>query len=182
MYSHKYSIFFFFVQAEDGRRDRNVTGVQTCALPIYRPGAFRLVLGRVQERGARRQDARHDLDITDAAHEGIGGGFEDDSSQRAGRLARQGLRLVGAWIHGRHRRGLLWRRQERHDGIQQGADAERFARGGAEDRDDRPCASNSYALRVSRSTTPLKPTSCPIGAWTETGRGENSLKPSTTLQ
>src|SRR5699024_12049018 len=25
----------FFVQAEDGIRDRNVTGVQTCALPIY---------------------------------------------------------------------------------------------------------------------------------------------------
>src|SRR5699024_12077053 len=27
------SVFFF--QAEDGIRDRNVTGVQTCALPIY---------------------------------------------------------------------------------------------------------------------------------------------------
>src|SRR5699024_9452198 len=26
--------FYFFVQAEDGIRDRNVTGVQTCALPI----------------------------------------------------------------------------------------------------------------------------------------------------
>src|SRR5699024_7026627 len=26
---------FFFLQAEDGIRDRNVTGVQTCALPIY---------------------------------------------------------------------------------------------------------------------------------------------------
>src|SRR5207249_7657403 len=28
------SIYFFF-QAEDGIRDRNVTGVQTCALPIF---------------------------------------------------------------------------------------------------------------------------------------------------
>src|SRR5207249_8782818 len=28
------SIGFFFFQAEDGIRDRNVTGVQTCALPI----------------------------------------------------------------------------------------------------------------------------------------------------
>src|SRR5699024_12067339 len=27
----------FFFQAEDGIRDRNVTGVQTCALPIYPP-------------------------------------------------------------------------------------------------------------------------------------------------
>src|SRR5699024_11629502 len=28
------SLYFFFFQAEDGIRDRNVTGVQTCALPI----------------------------------------------------------------------------------------------------------------------------------------------------
>src|SRR5207253_8017384 len=27
---------FFFFQAEDGIRDGHVTGVQTCALPIYR--------------------------------------------------------------------------------------------------------------------------------------------------
>src|SRR5216683_8179305 len=30
---------FFFFQAEDGIRDLIVTGVQTCALPISRPGA-----------------------------------------------------------------------------------------------------------------------------------------------
>src|SRR5699024_12159820 len=29
--------FVFFFQAEDGIRDRNVTGVQTCALPISSP-------------------------------------------------------------------------------------------------------------------------------------------------
>src|SRR5688572_11068855 len=29
--------FFFFFQAEDGIRDLTVTGVQTCALPIYLP-------------------------------------------------------------------------------------------------------------------------------------------------
>src|SRR5699024_11465352 len=29
----------FFFQAEDGIRDRNVTGVQTCALPIFAAGA-----------------------------------------------------------------------------------------------------------------------------------------------
>src|SRR2546423_13505436 len=29
-------ICFFFFQAEDGIRDKLVTGVQTCALPIYR--------------------------------------------------------------------------------------------------------------------------------------------------
>src|SRR5437868_14866630 len=30
----RFVCFFFFFQAEDGIRDRNVTGVQTCALPI----------------------------------------------------------------------------------------------------------------------------------------------------
>src|SRR5437773_10002396 len=29
-------MYLFFFQAEDGIRDRDVTGVQTCALPIYR--------------------------------------------------------------------------------------------------------------------------------------------------
>src|SRR5437868_15256271 len=32
---------FFFFQAEDGIRDRNVTGVQTCALPILKIQAGR---------------------------------------------------------------------------------------------------------------------------------------------
>src|SRR6476661_9323181 len=30
-------MFFFFFQAEDGIRDSSVTGVQTCALPIFGP-------------------------------------------------------------------------------------------------------------------------------------------------
>src|SRR5207248_5120636 len=33
---HLFYFFFFFFQAEDGIRDRTVTGVQTCALPISR--------------------------------------------------------------------------------------------------------------------------------------------------
>src|SRR5690625_6614769 len=33
-----YFCHFFFFQAEDGIRDGHVTGVQTCALPILRPG------------------------------------------------------------------------------------------------------------------------------------------------
>src|SRR5207249_5469586 len=51
--------FFFFFQAEDGIRDRNVTGVQTCALPIfpllYPPG----VGPRGRRRGGRAQERRH---------------------------------------------------------------------------------------------------------------------------
>src|SRR2546426_9157093 len=38
--------FFFFFQAEDGIRDYKVTGVQTCALPIY------------ARRGGEEQDHR----------------------------------------------------------------------------------------------------------------------------
>src|SRR2546430_3814041 len=32
-----YGFVFFFFQAEDGIRDLTVTGVQTCALPIFAP-------------------------------------------------------------------------------------------------------------------------------------------------
>src|SRR5439155_9878153 len=37
VYSDRF-LFFFFFQAEDGIRDGHVTGVQTCALPIYATG------------------------------------------------------------------------------------------------------------------------------------------------
>src|SRR5438094_2660119 len=43
--------FFFFFQAEDGIRDRTVTGVQTCALPI----SFDLT--EIEVRGERRRVA-----------------------------------------------------------------------------------------------------------------------------
>src|SRR5260370_25495971 len=35
-YAYVFSVVLFFFQAEDGIRDSSVTGVQTCALPIYR--------------------------------------------------------------------------------------------------------------------------------------------------
>src|SRR5256885_6824644 len=38
---HAVSLFFFF-QAEDGIRDYKVTGVQTCALPIFPPSKRKL--------------------------------------------------------------------------------------------------------------------------------------------
>src|SRR5256885_2648887 len=40
------SVVFFFFQAEDGIRDYKVTGVQTCALPIW--GLERLPLARAE--------------------------------------------------------------------------------------------------------------------------------------
>src|SRR5256885_13143069 len=47
------SFFFFFFQAEDGIRDYKVTGVQTCALPIYRPR-----LAELRHRAARSAVAK----------------------------------------------------------------------------------------------------------------------------
>src|SRR5699024_11267169 len=41
--------FSFFFQAEDGIRDRNVTGVQTCALPI----SGGLLLSKIYEEAGR---------------------------------------------------------------------------------------------------------------------------------
>src|SRR5256885_7746391 len=50
---------FFFFQAEDGIRDYKVTGVQTCALPIYRAlGRERVVIRRVWA-GAKRDSRPH---------------------------------------------------------------------------------------------------------------------------
>src|SRR5437667_11317595 len=49
--------FFFFFQAEDGIRDRDVTGVQTCALPISIVREFRQVLesGYTDQKGVPRK-------------------------------------------------------------------------------------------------------------------------------
>src|SRR3979490_3550799 len=44
----------FFFQAEDGIRDKLVTGVQTCALPIYLP----LIEGKLAVRGVFYSDRR----------------------------------------------------------------------------------------------------------------------------
>src|SRR5437867_5983083 len=60
-----FSCCFFFFQAEDGIRDRTVTGVQTCALPICRwpgrspsptcSGCPRFVESRPKRRSRPRQ-------------------------------------------------------------------------------------------------------------------------------
>src|SRR2546425_2582771 len=70
---HTTVVFFFFFKAEDGIRDKLVTGVQTCALPISaprargnlrppgvvsrRPGAARAGAARRDGRGAPARDA-----------------------------------------------------------------------------------------------------------------------------
>src|SRR2546430_14826963 len=59
--------FFFFFQAEDGIRDLTVTGVQTCALPIFgaaphgrAPCRARAKTVQPRNRGGHRQRERRD--------------------------------------------------------------------------------------------------------------------------
>src|SRR5215208_7589277 len=75
--------FFFFFQAEDGIRDGHVTGVQTCALPIYVGAA--LVLDHGGEEavtnsmlGAYPEENGYPID--DVAHEfmSLEGSFRRD--------------------------------------------------------------------------------------------------------
>src|SRR2546425_10843467 len=62
--------FFFFFQAEDGIRDKLVTGVQTCALPIYLGWPAREPLGTVASvqlavrAPAPRRATRHGVSST----------------------------------------------------------------------------------------------------------------------
>src|SRR2546423_6495667 len=49
-----YFIFIFFFQAEDGIRDKLVTGVQTCALPIFDGASYK---NDVLQGGVAGQDA-----------------------------------------------------------------------------------------------------------------------------
>src|SRR3712207_8503080 len=81
---------FFFFQAEDGIRDIGVTGVQTCALPIWAGGPHDAV-GRRGERVQRRQ-------------------------ARARVVARRGVRAVPRGGRGRLALALVERSEERRVG------------------------------------------------------------------
>src|SRR3989441_11420139 len=53
-------IAFFFFQAEDGIRDKLVTGVQTCALPIFLGRLRVLEVAREESPSGVRAGAAHD--------------------------------------------------------------------------------------------------------------------------
>src|SRR5215467_10500431 len=69
-------LFFFFFQAEDGIRDYKVTGVQTCALPIFGSPALMQQLAQLDAnlqalrpgedwRGSERFDGEQGLGLGD---------------------------------------------------------------------------------------------------------------------
>src|SRR4051794_41378703 len=63
----------FFFQAEDGIRDGRVTGVQTCALPIYRRARSQPSDEIRREHRVVEPDARVDGGQGDRSGEGRGG-------------------------------------------------------------------------------------------------------------
>src|SRR3989454_8145841 len=86
----------FFFQAEAGIRDYKVTGVQTCALPIYR---------RI-ERQARRDDQRATLGDREGQQTML---LEILGREPLGQRARGG----GAQVGGRAGRRRRWRGRDR---------------------------------------------------------------------
>src|SRR5438874_9318235 len=74
-------IFFFFFQAEDGIRDLYVTGVQTCALPIWSPYDS---TGAIDDsRGGRKIDP-----LARSSYEGTNGTAPRPRAPRARRRRR----------------------------------------------------------------------------------------------
>ena len=74
--------FFFFFQPEDGIRDRLVTGVQTCALPIYGGGTLTkiLVIGIAGRMGKTIAGCIEDTEGVE-----LGGGTEQAGSPNLGK-------------------------------------------------------------------------------------------------
>src|SRR5699024_12086029 len=79
-------MFVFFFQAEDGIRDRNVTGVQTCALPICSTQAVSILnsqesnvfimlssnIGSVNKKNSRLIPVRNQTGVSYAPENQIG--------------------------------------------------------------------------------------------------------------
>src|SRR6266404_651516 len=70
MYSKLTRSFCFFFQAEDGIRDKLVTGVQTCALPISGGGMEPEPAGDLRRQLALEHGAPGDDDARKARHPG----------------------------------------------------------------------------------------------------------------
>src|SRR5699024_11914422 len=87
----------FFFQAEDGIRDRNVTGVQTCALPIFIYFLFGINRVRTRARlfAGRHLPVMHFISYEHAARE------PSTTDVLAGEVAPPYLAPIGARASGR---------------------------------------------------------------------------------
>src|SRR5207249_9569704 len=91
-------------QAEDGIRDRNVTGVQTCALPIWTPPTARDKRDRT--RAMRNASVAASIPSASAS--------PNSSAGRNGAAAAGARR--GKRAHAYRRRAFAWRSEERRVG------------------------------------------------------------------
>src|SRR6266498_4543602 len=82
-------LFFFFFQAEDGIRDADVTGVQTCALPICTGEAAE----QVEEAEAPSREPREDDDAYGDGMETVPGSTPEQV-RRAAQLEARSYRHV----------------------------------------------------------------------------------------
>src|SRR3989441_10886195 len=91
-------IFFFFFQAEDGIRDKLVTGVQTCALPISAKPADAPLRVLPAQRQAGPRAARRGGALSSGQRRGARAPELDGRRLRAGHVALRGpdgeLRLL----------------------------------------------------------------------------------------
>src|SRR5205085_4443117 len=80
-------VCFFFFQAEDGIRDLTVTGVQTCALPIFAiiEGDLRLLQDGGAERVKNGEVGAPETDILEGDGLQLIGGRKRDPIPEAGR-------------------------------------------------------------------------------------------------
>src|SRR5207249_6117883 len=102
----------FFFQAEDGIRDRNVTGVQTCALPISSTGSATGCASRCRARRSswcRTASVRSD---------GVGAVLiQDGDAVAADALELLGDLLVELGLRSEERRVGKWRRFRWRSGL-----------------------------------------------------------------
>src|SRR5205085_8919755 len=84
-------IFFFFFQAEDGIRDLTVTGVQTCALPIWIewPRVPRAASRRGESGPAHHAHRPRDHRACSRCDQGRRGGLRSEE-RRVGKECRSG--------------------------------------------------------------------------------------------
>src|SRR5699024_12127323 len=98
-------LLYFFFQAEDGIRDRNVTGVQTCALPISCRRGLRRSAVRGRGGALTGEGSWRERGILGLAAVGADGGqvcFGRLQGVDAGEIGRascrgRGERTVGGW-------------------------------------------------------------------------------------